>query len=174
MVTTFVPYTQMLWRILQPDTPFYCCCLRSGLCSCYVHCRLLQVPASSVRSLASWCHCVSAWRAALSSHVWPHGCRFNSNVTETKTKSAIVRHISVMQVQTSTSLVTVSDAEREREREREKFNPQKIPGPAGIWTPDLLTTTQMLLPLSHWAHCRGTAHKLHLAALCGGLRWIPL
>ena len=31
----------------------------------------------------------------------------------------------------------------------------------------------MLLPLSHWTHCRGTGHKLHVAALCGGLSWIP-
>ena len=27
----------------------------------------------------------------------------------------------------------------------------------------------MLIPLSHWAHGRGAAHKLHIAALCGGL-----
>ena len=31
----------------------------------------------------------------------------------------------------------------------------------------------MLIPLSHWAHGRGAAHKLHIAALCGGLSRIP-
>ena len=31
----------------------------------------------------------------------------------------------------------------------------------------------MLIPLSHWAHGRGAAHKLHIAALCGGLSLIP-
>ena len=31
----------------------------------------------------------------------------------------------------------------------------------------------MLLPLSHWAHGRGATHKLHVAALCGGLSQIP-
>ena len=31
----------------------------------------------------------------------------------------------------------------------------------------------MLIPLSHWSHGRGAAHKLHIAALCGGLNRIP-
>jgi len=30
----------------------------------------------------------------------------------------------------------------------------------------------MLLPLGHWPHGRGTAHKLQIAALCGGLSQI--
>ena len=32
----------------------------------------------------------------------------------------------------------------------------------------LLNTSQMLLPLSHWPHGRGAAHKV-LVALCGDL-----
>ena len=51
--------------------------------------------------------------------------------------------------------MTVSDAERERE----KLNPQKKN--SRIQTQDLLNTSQMLLPLSHWAHGRGAGHKLH-------------
>ena len=40
-------------------------------------------------------------------------------------------------------------------------------------TQDLQNTSHMLLSLSHWAHGRGEAHKLHIAALRGGLGQIP-
>ena len=43
---------------------------------------------------------------------------------------------------------------------------------AGIWTQDLMNTSQMLLPLSHWDQSRGAWHKLHIAPLCGGLSQI--
>jgi len=36
-------------------------------------------------------------------------------------------------------------------------------GIAPIQTQDLLNASQMLLPLSHWAHCGRAAHKQHLA-----------
>ena len=58
-------------------------------------------------------------------------------------------------------------------REREIESIEKCLGQAGIRTQDLPDTSQMLLPLSHWAHGRGAAHKLHIAALCGGLSQIP-
>ena len=34
-----------------------------------------------------------------------------------------------------------------------------------IQTQNLLNTSQMLLPLSHWAQSRGAAHKLHAACV---------
>ena len=54
----------------------------------------------------------------------------------------------------------VSDTEREI-RSAEKFQDQLGFEPK--------TFRQMLVPLSHWAHGRGAAHKLPVAALCGGL-----
>jgi len=63
--------------------------------------------------------------------------------------------------------VIVSDANRERENS----NPQKNSGTS--WAKQLLNTSLMLWPLSHWTYGRGARHKLHVAALCGGLSWIP-
>ena len=52
--------------------------------------------------------------------------------------------------------------------EREKST-EKILGPAGIRTQDLLSTSQTLLPLSHWAHGRGAEARLHITAQARGL-----
>ena len=38
---------------------------------------------------------------------------------------------------------------------------KKIQDPAGIWTQNLLNTSQTLLPLSHWTLRRGAEDKLH-------------
>ena len=42
-------------------------------------------------------------------------------------------------------------------------------GPAGIRTQDLLSTSQTLLPLSHWAHGRGAEARLYITAQARGL-----
>ena len=51
---------------------------------------------------------------------------------------------------------------------------EKILGPAGIRTQDLLSTSQTLLPLSHWADGRGAEARLHITAQARSQCMVPL
>ena len=50
-------------------------------------------------------------------------------------------------------------------RKKDNLNPQKkLPDQLGF-EPKWIINSQMLIPLSHWAHSRGAAHSLHIATL---------